>query len=143
MAAHSCAAAITSPLVPSLSFYSHHSHNPNSPTTMPLTPRTTHEQRTVELMIRLYCRHKEGNKELCPQCRELLEYATSRLARCPFQDNKPTCRLCKVHCYKPEKREQIRQIMRYAGPRMLLYYPADAIKHMIREMMLKIKRKHK
>ncbi|WP_302956616.1 nitrous oxide-stimulated promoter family protein [Prevotella sp.] len=62
----------------------------------------------------------------------------------PFTtDNKPTCRLCKVHCYKPEKREQIRQIMRYAGPRMLLYYPADAIKHMIREMMLKIKRKRK
>ena len=103
----------------------------------------THELHTVELMIRLYCRHKEGNRELCPQCRELLEYASSRLARCPFQDNKPTCRLCKVHCYKPEKREQIRQVMRYAGPRMLLYYPADAIKHMAREIALKMKRKGK
>lgn len=113
------------------------------PPTMPLTPRTAHELHTVELMIRLYCRHKEGNRELCPQCRELLEYASSRLARCPFQDNKPTCRLCKVHCYKPEKREQIRQVMRYAGPRMLLYYPADAIKHMAREIALKMKRKGK
>lgn len=131
---------------------SHSSHNSHTfpflsliqyPNSMPLTPRTTHEQRTVELMIRLYCRHKEGNRELCPQCRELLEYATSRLAHCPFQDSKPTCRLCKVHCYKPEKREQIRQIMRYAGPRMLFYYPADAIKHMIREMMLKIRQKRK
>lgn len=110
---------------------------------MPLTPRTAHELHTVELMIRLYCRHKEGNRELCPQCRELLEYASLRLARCPFQDNKPTCRLCKVHCYKPEKREQIRQVMRYAGPRMLLYYPADAIKHMSREIALKMKHKGK
>ncbi|WP_298453874.1 nitrous oxide-stimulated promoter family protein [uncultured Prevotella sp.] len=110
---------------------------------MPPTPRTTNEQRTVELMIRLYCRHKEGNMDLCPQCRELLEYATSRLARCPFQDNKPTCRLCKVHCYKPEKREQIRQMMRYAGPRMIIYHPTDAIKHMIKEMMLKIRQKRK
>ena len=110
---------------------------------MPLTPRTAHELHTVELMIRLYCRHKEGNNHivrLWEQC-GLLEYASSRLARCPFQDNKPTCRLCKVHCYRPEKREQIRQVMRYAGPRMLLYYPADAIKHMAREIALKMKRK--
>lgn len=35
-------------------------------------------------MIRLYCRRKEGNKELCPQCLELLEYARMRLSRCPF-----------------------------------------------------------
>lgn len=37
--------------------------------------RIAQEQRTVEQMIRLYCRKKEGNKELCPQCLELLEYA--------------------------------------------------------------------
>ena len=59
------------------------------------------EQRTVEQMIRLYCRRKEGNKELCPQCLELLEYARTRLSRCPFGENKTTCRLCPVHCYKP------------------------------------------
>ena len=53
-------------------------------------------------MIRLYCRRKEGNKELCPQCLELLEYARTRLSRCPFGENKTTCRLCPVHCYKPE-----------------------------------------
>ena len=37
------------------------------------------EQRTAEQMIRIYCRYKEGNKELCPTCRQLLQYAHTRL----------------------------------------------------------------
>lgn len=73
-------------------------------------------------MIRLYCRRKEGNKELCPQCLELLEYARTRLSRCPFGENKTTCRLCPVHCYKPEMKKRMQEVMRYAGPRMLLYH---------------------
>lgn len=50
--------------------------------------RIAQEQRTVEQMIRLYCRKKEGNKELCPQCLELLEYARIRLSRCPFGEKR-------------------------------------------------------
>ena len=45
--------------------------------------RIEKEKQTVEQMIRLYCRKKEGNGTLCPQCRELLEYAQTRLSRCP------------------------------------------------------------
>lgn len=36
------------------------------------------EQRTAEQMIRIYCRYKEGNKELCPTCQQLLHYAHNR-----------------------------------------------------------------
>ena len=93
--------------------------------------RIAHEKKTVELMIRLYCRRKEGNKELCPQCLELLEYARMRLSRCPFGENKTTCRLCPVHCYKPEMREKIRVVMRFSGPRMLLYHPVLAVWHLV------------
>ena len=46
--------------------------------------RIKEEQRVVEQMIRLYCRKKEGNKELCPGCQELLQYAAARLERCKF-----------------------------------------------------------
>ena len=67
----------------------------------PHPSRIAQEQRTVAQMIRLYCRKKEGNRELCPQCRELLEYAHMRLSRCPFGEKKNTCRLCPIHCYKP------------------------------------------
>ena len=44
-------------------------------------PRITQEKRTVESMIRLYCRKKEKNATLCPECEELLRYAHARLVR--------------------------------------------------------------
>ncbi len=91
------------------------------------------EKRTVERMIKLYCRHKEGNRVLCCNCKNLKEYAFARLDNCPFGDNKSSCKKCKVLCYKSDMREKIREVMRYAGPRMLLYYPIDAISHIIKE----------
>lgn len=96
--------------------------------------RIESERRTVELMIRLYCRRKEGNRELCRRCAALLEYASGRLEHCRFGDDKPTCRRCLVHCYRPEMRRQIREVMRYAGPRMLLWHPVEAVRHLWREL---------
>lgn len=93
------------------------------------------EKRTVELMIRLYCKKKEGNQELCIPCQELLDYAMARLSKCPFGEKKSTCRLCSVHCYKPLMRAKMREVMRYSGPRMLLYNPTAAIKHLIKEFL--------
>lgn len=89
------------------------------------------EQYTVEQMIRIYCRYKEGNKTLCPACQELLQYAHFRLARCPFGEKKSTCRSCTVHCYKPEMKIRMQNVMRYAGPRMLFFHPIAAIRHLI------------
>ena len=95
--------------------------------------RIEQEKQTVERMVRLYCRKKEGNKQLCPRCEELLGYARIRLSRCPFGENKSTCRQCSIHCYKPEMKERMREVMRYAGPRMLLYHPVAALRHLWQE----------
>lgn len=89
------------------------------------------EKRVVEKMIRLYCRKKEHNAELCAGCSELLTYACQRLERCRFDDQKPSCKRCPVHCYKPEMRAKIREVMRFSGPRMMLYHPIAAIKHLL------------
>ena len=94
------------------------------------------EQQVVEEMIRLYCRknHSEYDKkkkEMCPVCRELTDYAQKRSQYCPFMEEKTFCANCKVHCYKPEKREAIRKVMRFSGPRMLLYHPILAIWHLV------------
>ena len=67
---------------------------------------------------------------LCPQCQALLDYAHQRLEHCKFGEDKPSCTRCPVHCYKPAMREQIRQVMRYSGPRMLLHDPIMAIRHL-------------
>ena len=83
-------------------------------------------------MIALYCRKQHGGeRELCPQCRELLEYALGRLKKCPFQEGKTTCAKCTVHCYRPDMREKIRAVMRYSGPRMLYRHPGLTIFHVI------------
>ena len=93
------------------------------------------EKVAVEVMIRMYCRYKEGNSVLCPACEELLAYAMERLDRCRFRPDKPTCRKCPVHCYSPRMQEQMRTVMRYAGPRMLLYHPLPALLHLWRELI--------
>ena len=82
------------------------------------------ESRTVEAMIEIFCHGQHGSKKgLCSECQELLDYAVLRLEECPFQENKPKCAKCPVHCYKPDMREKIRAVMRYAGPRMLYRHP--------------------
>ena len=50
--------------------------------------RIEEEKKTVEQMIRLYCRLKEGNETLCEECSALLEYAHKRLDHCKFGDQK-------------------------------------------------------
>lgn len=92
------------------------------------------EKRTVERMIRMYCRRKEGNgDELCDVCRDLMAYCMGRLDGCPHGETKPTCRRCTIHCYRADRREKIREVMRYAGPRMIFHYPVDALRHLFRE----------
>jgi hypothetical protein len=60
-----------------------------------------------------------------------LDYARTRLRKCPFQEGKTTCAKCPIHCYKPDRREKIRAVMRYAGPRMLVRHPILALLHLI------------
>lgn len=98
------------------------------------TDRIEQEKAVVERMIRLYCRKREGNRALCPACEELLRYAHARLSRCPFGARKKTCRLCAVHCYKPVMRERMREVMRFAGPRMLFHHPLSALRHLWQEL---------
>lgn len=92
--------------------------------------RRERELRTVEAMTSLYCSARHRTRQgLCVDCRRLLEYVALRLERCPFKEDKPTCARCRVHCYRPEFRERIREVMGYAGPRMLRRHPVLALLH--------------
>lgn len=97
-----------------------------------------YEKRTVGYMISLYCRKNHGRKEgLCEDCQQLSSYAFQRLRKCPFGDDKPACKHCRVHCYNSEMRDKIRAAMRYSGPRMIIYYPIDFLKHLVTKKPLK------
>ena len=95
--------------------------------------RQIREFQTISAMLRMYCRahHAPPRGSLCPDCGELHDYAQRRLERCVFGEAKPTCANCAVHCYKPAMREQVRQVMIWAGPRMLWRHPVLAAWHLI------------
>ncbi len=89
-------------------------------------------QKTSHAMIQLYCKaHHQSQEDLCEACTELRDYAARRLKSCPFQPDKPPCSKCPVHCYKPAMRERIREVMRYAGPRMIAKHPVMAVRHLL------------
>ena len=98
--------------------------------------RIEREKQVVGQMIEIYCRrhHRPAEGYLCGECSQLLEYAHKRLDRCPFGNGKSSCRKCKIHCYSPENREKIRQIMKYVGPRMLFIHPLSALRHLWNEL---------
>jgi hypothetical protein len=93
--------------------------------------RLEREVRTVRLMIDLYCRRHHGAKGLCGECRKLAAYAEQRIGKCPFGEEKPACGRCTIHCYKPEMKTRIREVMRFAGPRMTWRHPLLAIRHLL------------
>jgi len=92
--------------------------------------RLTREWRTMTAMVRIFCRDRHHTASgLCAECQQFLDYASVRLERCRFGPEKPTCAKCPVHCYQRERREQVRVIMRYAGPRMLWERPLMTLRH--------------
>lgn len=101
------------------------------------------ERKLIPVMIKKYCHGKHGTKgeEVCEECRALTEYALFRLEKCPFKVNKKFCSFCKIHCYKPDMREKIKDVMKWSGPRMIFTHPVFAFKHVFQ--MVSYKRKLK
>jgi hypothetical protein len=93
--------------------------------------RIQRERKTVSVMIGMYCRarHNGRTDSLCDRCTALHDYAMERIDKCPYCLAKPTCANCPIHCYKKDRRERIRKVMRYAGPRMLTRHPVLALMH--------------
>ena len=106
-----------------------------------IAKRRDREEKTISQMVALYC---AGNHEpvsrtetavcgeaVCPECAQLDAYAALRTRRCRKMHVKTSCDACENHCYKPEMRERIRQVMRYSGPRMITRHPIAAIRHLL------------
>jgi chromate reductase len=90
---------------------------------------------TIKKMITLYChgQHGRSDKELCPECRKLFIYTEQRLDKCVYGDNKPVCSKCPIHCYKSAMRTRVKEVMRYAGPRIMWHSPILTARYMYRK----------
>lgn len=108
---------------------------------MDVNEKRQHEKDIVDKMIHIYCRGKHDTKkgELCSECQELLDYAKVRIEKCPFMKEKTFCSACKVHCYRKDMKERVRNVMKYSGPRMLFVNPGLVIKHAV----ISFKSRHK
>ena len=92
--------------------------------------RLAREWETVNAMMEIFCR-AHHSETLCPDCKDLQAYVKLRLNRCRFGEEKPTCAKCPVHCYQKTRREQIKKVMRYAGPRMIWKHPWLSTMHLL------------
>ncbi|WP_041668602.1 nitrous oxide-stimulated promoter family protein [Acetobacterium woodii] len=94
--------------------------------------KITEEKAILEFMIKKYCKKKHHTNDLCDACNELLRYALKRLEHCQYGENKGACNKCHRHCYNQQKRQQIKMVMRFSGPRMIFYKPKSVIKHFLK-----------
>jgi hypothetical protein len=122
------------------------------------TIETTHELdrelrddlRTLACFIRVYCREKHADEvkrlitlpgydveaiagermALCPTCAQLLAHAFTKRSHCPMHP-KPACKNCPSHCYHPEYRARIREVMKFSGKHLLLGGRLDYLLHLL------------
>lgn len=90
------------------------------------------EKNIIAKMIMIYCRGNKHEQTLCDKCKELVDYAQQRIDACKYGEQKTFCSKCTVHCFKPDKREEVRKVMRYSGKRIIFYHPVMAIKHLLK-----------
>lgn len=96
--------------------------------------RIDKEKKIVKMMIDIYCsgKHKTKKNEFCSECSTLLNYANQRLSNCKFGNNKTSCSKCPIHCYKKDMKEKIKEVMKYSGPRLIIYKPYEFIRHIFK-----------
>ncbi len=83
----------------------------------------------IDPVLKLHLIDPVPKLHLCPECERLRAYALARIARCPHMATKTFCSVCPTPCYQAQMREQMRAVMRWAGPRMLRYRPWQALRH--------------
>ncbi|MDX2481211.1 MAG: nitrous oxide-stimulated promoter family protein [Desulfuromusa sp.] len=114
-------------------------------TIAPLTNKEKKDLKILALFTSVYCRdHHTAEREslsglpeqlaslesysCCAPCCEFLNYAIERRLNCPL-DEKPTCKHCHVHCYRPGDREKVCEIMRYSGQTLIKRGRLDLLWH--------------
>jgi len=81
--------------------------------------RIKKDSKILRKFVYVYCKNNhldraKNSDGYCDECYEVLNYALKRDEKCPL-DPKPKCKDCKIHCYKPEMRQKIKEIMKFSG----------------------------
>ena len=121
----------------------------------PIERRKRKDLKTLALFVGIYCRGRHPDRArqpmtkqdlpphfpaaragidhlpgVCPECRKLLLHALVKRLACPMVP-KPMCKHCPRQCYAPAYRQRIRQVMKYAGRRLVLGGRLDYLYHLL------------
>lgn len=70
-----------------------------------------------------------GQRSLCQECTDFMQYAITRRMKCPQEKQKPSCKRCRIHCYNKANLEKVKKIMAYSGKKLILCGRLDYIWH--------------
>lgn len=110
-----------------------------------VTRKEKKDLKILALFTSVYCRdhHEETRMPLddlpdslkaleryqcCSECLDFLQYAIERRLKCPLEE-KPVCKDCKIHCFRPGHRERVREVMRYSGKSLIRRGRIDLLWH--------------
>lgn len=108
-----------------------------------ITKQQKKDIRLIGKFVEVYCSGKHpgsehtcvalpadlGERVVCPECASFLEYAVTKRLKCPLEAEKPTCKHCRIHCYDKLRREKVREVMSYAGRKLMMRGRIDYIWH--------------
>jgi hypothetical protein len=108
-----------------------------------LTKKRKNDIRLIGKFIEVYCAGKHGGVErdplslpddlgehrICRECIAFLEYAATKRLNCPLEAEKPSCKHCRIHCYDVPRREKMREVMSYAGRKLMMRGRLDYVWH--------------
>jgi len=99
-------------------------HGPQPPGLPFKSQKIAREYEIIKAMMGIYCRKVHGRQpSICDNCRELLDYSEKKLRLCRFFEKKPRCRDCPAPCFAQPQKNHIREIMKFAGPRLPFHHP--------------------
>lgn len=90
--------------------------------------------KTLTRMHHIYCRchHNPGKTgDLCDECQSVLDYSLRRTESCKWKESGRLCSNCEVHCFEDTMRLKIKEIMRFAGPRLIFTNPLLSIRYLL------------
>lgn len=92
------------------------------------------DRATLNAIARIYCdaHHGEAPKDsdgLCSSCCAAVESTMDRVSVCPF-GHAGNCEDCSVKCQRGGDQKRIKEIMKYAAPRMFLRHPLMSLEYL-------------
>ena len=68
-------------------------------------------KRSTQSIISVYCRKRHGGDGLCEECREICDYALSRIEECGNNASRTRCKGCPTRCYDRDMGRRMSEIL--------------------------------